>query len=47
MARNTRQLLAGMLLSLAIVTGASTALRLAQGQTAEASQSEIVVACLQ
>lgn len=46
MATHTRHLLAGMILSLAIVVGASTALRLTQGQEVEAADSPAVVACV-
>lgn len=45
MANDTRHLLAGMFLSLAIVVGASAGLRMLKGQAVEAAPSPFVVAC--
>lgn len=45
MAHDTRHLLAGMILSLAIVAGTSTGLRMVKGQAVEAAPSPFVVAC--
>ncbi len=47
MAQDTRQLLAGMLLSLAIVVGTSTGLRMLKSQMVEAAESPFVVACIE
>jgi hypothetical protein len=46
MARDTRHLFAGMILSLAIVAGMSTTLRLFKGAAVEAAPSPFVVACI-
>ena len=45
MAADTRHLLAGMVLSLAIVVGTSAGLRMIKGQAVEAAPSIFVVAC--
>lgn len=47
MAKDTRHLLAGMILSLAIVVGTSAGLRMVKGQAVEAAPSPFVVACIQ
>jgi len=47
MATHNRHLLAGMLLSLAIVVGASTGLRMVKSQAVEAAPSPFVIACVQ
>lgn len=47
MAHDTRQLLAGMILSLAIVVGTSAGLRMLKSQMVEAASSPFVVACIQ
>lgn len=45
MARDTRHLLAGMFLSLAIVAGVSVGLRMVKSQAVEAAPSIFAVAC--
>lgn len=47
MATDTRHLLAGITLSLAIVVGVSTGLRMVKSQAVEAAPSPFVVACVQ
>lgn len=47
MANDTRQLLAGMILSLAIVVGTSTGLRMLKSQMVEAAATPFTVACIQ
>lgn len=47
MAHETRQLLAGMILSLAIVVGTSTGLRMLKSQMVEAAAPSFVVACVE
>jgi|GEM_PF-5961563 len=46
MARDTRHLFAGMILSLAIVAGVSATARMFKGQAVEAAPSPFVVACI-
>lgn len=46
MATHNRHLLAGMLLSLAIVAGTSAGLRMVKSQAVEAAPSPFVVACV-
>ncbi len=46
MAHDTRNLLAGMILSLAIVSGMSATLRLTFGETAVASDASSMLACV-
>lgn len=45
MAKDTRHLLAGMILSLAIVAGTSAGLRMMKSQAVEAAPSPFVLAC--
>ncbi len=47
MAAQTRHLITGILLSLTIVVGASTALRLVKLQAVEAAATSFTVACIQ
>ncbi len=46
MAQDTRNLLAGMILSVAIVAGMSATLRLTLGETAVASETTSILACV-
>lgn len=46
MARDTRHLLAGLILSLAIVGGTSAGLRMVKSQAVEAAPSVFAVACV-